>query len=124
MSTSAAAGAKKKAPQPDSAVAVAAAAAREAARARRRQQARQRVYGDEFMDMNVDVDPDWDEPATLASERGAGNLGFAGTARKETAAAAGLTTLAGDEFGGGPSMPMIPGTWDPENSEGAHDSEG
>ena len=31
-------------------------------------------------------------------------LGFAGTARKESAAgAAGLTTLAGDEFGGGPT---------------------
>ena len=68
------------------------------------------------MDMNVDVEPDWAGPAggrAVASDRGAGNLGFAGTAVKETAAqAAGLTTLVGDEFGGGPRMPMVPGTWD------------
>lgn len=73
--------------------------------------------------MNVDVDPDWDEPATTASDRGAGNLGFAGTARKEAVAAAGLTALAGDEYGDGPSMPMIPGTWAPQDGNGAHDSE-
>ena len=73
------------------------------------------------MDMNIDVDPDWGAPAgeepvasTVASDQGAGNLGFAGTAAKETAAkAAGLTTLAGDEFGGGPKMPMMPATWEP-----------
>ncbi|MCV7409935.1 hypothetical protein AWC05_23270 [Mycobacterium florentinum] len=111
MSAGAAAGAKKKAPEPDSA----AAAAREQARAWRRRRARQHGHDDEFMDMNVDVDPDWGAlPAGVskASDRGAGNLGFTGTARKETAAAAGLTTLAGDEFGGGPRMPMLPGSWD------------
>ncbi|WP_369827524.1 hypothetical protein [Mycobacterium sp. 1482292.6] len=27
------------------------------------------------------------------------------------AAAAGLTTLTGDEFGDGPSAPMLPGSW-------------
>ncbi|WP_297774460.1 PPE family protein [Mycobacterium sp.] len=117
MSASAAAGAKKKAPEPDSAAVVAASAAREAARTRRRRRARQRGSGDEFMDMNVDVDPDWDEPTT-ASQRGAGNLGFAGTGRREPVAAAGLTTLARDAFGGGPGMPMIPGTWDPEDGKG------
>ncbi|WAC91213.1 PPE family protein [Mycobacterium sp. Aquia_213] len=125
MSASAAAGAKKKAPEPDSAAVAAAAAAREEARARRR--GRQRGYGDEFMDMNVDVDPDWGGPPSLAAEasdRGAGHLGFAGTARKETAAAAGLTTLAGDEFGGGPRMPMLPGSWDQQGSAGRHDSDG
>jgi PPE-repeat protein len=135
MSTSASASARKKAPEPDTAAAAAAAAAREAAWARRRRRAKQRGYSDEFMDMNVEVDPDWGTPpggepvaSTVASDRGAGNLGFAGTAAKETAAeAAGLTTLAGDEFGGGPRMPMLPGTWDPNGggdaSEGAHDSE-
>jgi PPE-repeat protein len=75
------------------------------------------------MDMNVDVDPDWEatrEPvtATAASERGAGALGFAGTATKKgsqtSADATGLTTLPGDEFGGGPRMPMLPGTWGPD----------
>jgi PPE-repeat protein len=73
------------------------------------------------MDLDVGVDPEWQEPAPTASERHAGNLGFAGTARNETAAPAGLTTLAGDEFGGGPSMPMIPGTWAPEEGSGSHD---
>ncbi len=73
--------------------------------------------------MNVDVDPDWDDPTTTASGRGAGNLGFAGTARKEPVAAAGLTTLARDEFGGGPSMPMVPGTWAPEDGKGVRDND-
>ncbi|MGH7734496.1 MAG: hypothetical protein ACREOE_12550, partial [Gemmatimonadales bacterium] len=122
MSTSASDSAKKKAPEPDAAAAAAAAASREQARARRRRRAGLRGYGDEFMDMNVEVDPDWgappgEEPAvsTVASDQGAGNLGFAGTVRKETVAeAAGLTTLAGDEFGGGPTMPMVPGSWGPD----------
>ncbi|MGO8938237.1 MAG: PPE family protein [Mycobacterium sp.] len=122
MSTSASSSAKKKAPEPDTVAAAAAAAARGAARARRRRRAKQRGYGDEYMDMNVEVDPDWGGPpgdgpvaSTVASDRGAGSLGFAGTAAKETAAeAAGLATLAGDEFGGGPRMPMLPGSWDPD----------
>ncbi|OBH02476.1 hypothetical protein A5696_10995 [Mycobacterium sp. E2699] len=117
MGASASSSAKRKAPEPDTAgAAVAAAAAREAARARRRQRARQRGYGDEYMDMNVDVDPDRGgsraEPG--AFDRGAGTLGFAGTGRTKAAAeAAGLTTLADDEFGGGPRMPMLPNTWGP-----------
>ena len=118
MSAGASSGAKRKAPEPDAAAVAAAVAAREAARARRRQRQRQRGYGDEFMDMNIDVDPDWGTPSggqTTGSDRGAGDLGFAGTAREESVAeAAGLTTLAGDEFGGGPRMPMLPGTWDPD----------
>jgi PPE-repeat protein len=62
--------------------------------------------------MNVEVDPDW---SARASDRGAGSLGFAGTAAKKAGAeAAGLTTLAGHEFGGGPRTPMLPGTWDPD----------
>ena len=56
----------------------------------------------------------------MASDQGAGNLGFAGTAAKEAAVkAAGLTTLAGDEFGGGPRAPMLPGTWDPDKGRDA-----
>ena len=40
-------------------------------------------------------------------------MGFAGTARGDAAVeAAGLATLAGDGFGGGPSVPMVPGTWE------------
>ncbi|QUR68075.1 PPE family protein [Mycobacterium spongiae] len=119
-SATAIAGAKKKAPEPDSAAA--AAAAREQRRARRRKRVIQRGYGDEFLDMNAEVDPDWGTPpdeepiaSTAASDLGAGDLGFAGTARKEAAAeAAGLTTMASDEFGDGPRIPMLPETWHPD----------
>ncbi len=115
MGASASSSAKRKAPEPDSAAAAAAASARAAARPRRRQRATQRDRGDEFADMNIDVDPDWNGPAsTAASDRGAGELGFAGTAHRDSsAAAAGLRTLTADEFGSGPGMPMLPGTWDP-----------
>ena len=103
-------------------VAAAAAAASGRTRQRRRQRAKQRGYGDEFMDMNIDVDPDWGAPrggpvaSTAASDRGAGPLGFAGTVSKGSEQAAGLATLDCDEFGGGPTVPMVPGTWggDPE----------
>lgn len=73
--------------------------------------------------MNVDVDPDWKEPAATVSERGAENLGFAGTARREPVAAAGLTVLARDEFGDAPRVPMIPGTWAQQDGEGVRDND-
>ena len=120
-------GAQRKAPEPDiaAAAAVAAAAGQEKKKARRRLRAGMRGYGDEFMDMNVEVEPDWGArsgaelvASTVASDRGAGNLGFAGAAHKETVAgAAGLTTMPGDEFGGGPSVPLVPGTWEREQTE-------
>ena len=122
---SAGANAKRKAPEPDAAVAATAAAVRDQARARRRRRAKQRGYGDEFADMDVEVDPDWGAPpgeepvaSTVASDRGAGTLGFAGTVSKGSAQAAGLTTLSGNEFGGGPRMPMLPNTWNPETPDG------
>ncbi|BAX90643.1 PPE family protein [Mycobacterium shigaense] len=115
VSVAAGAGAKRKSPEPDTTAAAAAGAVRETARARRRRRARQRDHGDEFMEMNVDVDPDWGaDPVVSASDRGAGDLGFAGTARGRAAGAAGLTTLAPGEFGGGPRMPMLPGSWTPD----------
>ncbi|WP_009954990.1 hypothetical protein, partial [Mycobacterium intracellulare] len=45
-------------------------------------------------------------------------------ARKEPVAAAGLTTLAADEFGDAPRMPMVPGTWPPGDGKGAPGSGG
>jgi PPE-repeat protein len=76
------------------------------------------------MEMNVKVDPAWDTPtgdhpiaSTATSDHGAGPLGFAGTVRKGAVAqATGLTTLADDEFGGGPKMPMLPGTWNADQA--------
>jgi PPE-repeat protein len=69
------------------------------------------------MDLDPDTQPD--APAgsarvgsAVASEQGAGTLGFAGTTPKDAAGpAAGLITLPGEAFGGGPRMPMMPGTW-------------
>jgi PPE-repeat protein len=117
MSAGAASRAKRKAPEPDSAAAVAAAAVGAQRQARRRRRAMLRDHGDEFADMNVEVNPDWDAPrgdASLASGNGAGPLGFAGTVRNEAVErTAGLTTLAGDEFGGGPTVPMVPHSWEP-----------
>jgi PPE-repeat protein len=97
--------------------AAAAAAAKEATRTRRRQRGKQTDQADEFMDMNVDVDPDWGA-STAASDRGAGPLGFAGTVPKSSEKATGLATLSDDGYGSGPSMPMLPGTWSPEPPQG------
>jgi PPE-repeat protein len=93
--------------------AVAAAAAAASGRVRRRRRAKQRGYGDEYMDMNVEVDPDWGAPT--ASDRGAGPMGFAGTVSRGVEQAAGLATLSSDEYGAGPTMPMLPTTWGPDS---------
>jgi PPE-repeat protein len=132
MSTSA--GAKKKASEPDIAAAAAATATtREKARARRRRATViERGWGVEYMDFEDDPGPGPGAPlegarvvSTAASDRGAGSLGFAGTATKERITeAAGLTTLAGDAFGGGPNMPMMPSTWRDDPDERAHQGEG
>ncbi len=96
--------------------AAAATAALDKTAARRRRRAKQRGYGDEFMDMDVEVDPDWADSAVgepVASDRGAGTAGFAGTVdRHSSKQATGLITLGRDEFVGGPVTPMIPATWD------------
>ncbi|MGD1256929.1 PPE family protein [Mycobacterium seoulense] len=107
-----------KAPAATIPAAGAAAASRAQARARRRKRAAMRDHADEFADMDADFDvpPDYGDeewPAVAASGAGAGTLGFAGTARTGRAfRAAGLTKLTDGEFGGGPRVPMMPGTWD------------
>jgi PPE-repeat protein len=95
-------------------------------RTRRRRRAMQHDHYDEFADMDVDVDPDWGAQddrelvaAAVASGNGAGSLGFTGTVVKDSSAASGgLATLSSNGFGDGPRMPMLPGTWSPEASEG------
>ncbi|BBU23089.1 PPE family protein [Mycobacterium xenopi] len=125
MSSSASSSAKRKAPE--SGTAAAAAAARDRARAQRRRRAQLRGHGDEFMAMNVEVEPDWGEPpgddpaaSTAASDHGGGPLGFAGTVTGEATRAAGLTRLAGDDTSGNPGVPMVPATWrnGPESTDG------
>jgi PPE-repeat protein len=62
----------------------------------------------------MDLDP---ELTVTPSDRGAGSLGFSGTAGKVSAGTAtGLATLTDDDFGSGPRMPMMPGTWGPDSA--------
>lgn len=75
--------------------------------------------GYEYMDLDQDLDflpggspHDRQAASTGVSDQDAGPLGFAGVAPKsDTGQATGLTTLADETFGGGPRMPMMPGTW-------------
>ncbi|UKN41836.1 PPE family protein [Mycobacterium lepromatosis] len=95
------------------------ASAREQVRARRRRSvAQERGHREECVTMDTGFDaavPSSEgQPGTRVSDRGVGCFGFSGTVRKEAVVeVAGLTTLAGDDFGGGPTMPMVPGTWAP-----------
>jgi PPE-repeat protein len=107
--------ARLKAPAESAAVA-AAAATRRRARKRKHQQAFKHDFADATMD--YEVDPDWDGPSpdgpvasTAASGSGAGSLGFAGAVANAGEQATGLATLPDDDFGGGPSVPMLPHTW-------------
>lgn len=111
-----------KAPAATIPAAGAAAASRAQSRARRRRRAALHDHADEFADMDSDfgVPPDFGDEeelaAAVASAQGAGTLGFAGTTQRQKAfQAAGLTKLADDDFGGGPRMPMVPGTWERPN---------
>jgi PPE-repeat protein len=113
---------KSEEPSPDDVDAPAAAAAgakaKKKARARRRRggTATERAYRYEFMDLDQDPDPGigTDHPhAARPSEDSAGPLGFAGaTAKSGVAQAAGLATLTRDGLSDGPSVPMMPSTWD------------
>ena len=67
--------------------------------------------GHEYIDLD-------DEPTVYPSTQGAGPLGFSGTATKVSAGAAtGLATLAEDDFGSAPRMPMMPSTWGNDSPE-------
>ncbi|KWX21550.1 hypothetical protein AFM11_25450 [Mycolicibacterium wolinskyi] len=93
-------------------------AARRKRRRKRGAEVEEHAYADAYMDYE---DPGADpapEPRTgvRASERGAGAMGFSGTAARSDAAAAGLTTLSGDSFDDRPVSPMLPGTWNPDDT--------
>nr|WP_234783074.1 PPE domain-containing protein [Mycolicibacter sinensis] len=91
----------KKAPNPDAASAAAAAAAQYRGRVRTRRRRRAHDEANEFADL----------VATSASTTGAGALGLAGAQAKADRAAVGLTTLAAEGFGGGPTVPLLPESW-------------
>ncbi|WP_272868832.1 PPE family protein [Mycobacteroides salmoniphilum] len=98
-------------------VATAATAAARQAR-RRRDRSKQEGRAVEYMDMDATPAPDRGGPSTTASHRGAGPMGFSGTASRKDTAAAGLATLStDDDFSEGARAPMIPNTWDPDGSD-------
>lgn len=111
-----------KAPAADIVAASAAAAAasslaKRKARRKRKQTVQERGYADAYMDYEPEPDPEpapRTQPRTSASARGATTIGFTGTVAESDSEAAGLTELAGDSFGGGPTDPMLPGDWDRE----------
>jgi PPE-repeat protein len=92
------------------------AAARQARR--RRDRSKQEGRAVEYMDMGAAVALDRNEPSATASHRGAGPMGFTGTASRQDTAAAGLARLGrSDDFSEGARAPMIPNTWDPDGSD-------
>lgn len=92
-------------PAPDDVGAPAAAAADQRARARRRRgaAAKDLGYRYEFMDPE----------AVWACAQSAGSLGFAGAAAKSDGRQpAGLITVTGEGLSDGPTVPMMPSSWD------------
>lgn len=100
-----------------SAAAAASSLAKRKARRKRAQPIHQRQYADAYLDYEPEEDAAPPQPVSrpqvAASEKGAGTVGFTGAAAKSDAErASGLTELAGDTFGGGPTEPLLPGDWD------------
>ncbi|KZS65762.1 PPE family protein [Mycobacterium pseudokansasii] len=115
-----------KAPSVGVAAPAAADSAREQRHARRRRKATapQRQYADEFMDVDSDAEnglpedvEDVGDLRAAVSSRGAGAIGFGGTAATDNARAAGLITLPAHGFDDGPTSPMLPATWDSDGSD-------
>ncbi|OBA84146.1 hypothetical protein A9W99_06520 [Mycobacterium sp. 1164966.3] len=110
VSSSARSRARKQAAQPDHDQAEPIAATpKEETETHRRRRAKAQMLGRgyEYMDLEPDSE-------TAASGEGAGTQGFAGTAAKTRAGQpAGLITLT-EEALGGPRMPMMPRTWEPD----------
>ena len=101
----------KKDAEPETVATPAATVARQPAGRRRRRRARLIDRGYEYMDVH-DASDSGDDRAAAASTHGAESQGFTGTAHKSGAGqAAGLTALASDLSGGGPTLPMTPSSW-------------
>ncbi|WP_273734071.1 PPE domain-containing protein [Mycolicibacterium septicum] len=100
-----------------SAAALAAGRARGRSRRRRGADLRERGYRDEFMTMDDDTGPAVTAPPRVeVSARGTGKQGaaggFAGTRHNSGVAdAEGLVTLESDPLRGGPTNPLLPGSW-------------
>ncbi|MGE0214451.1 PPE family protein [Mycolicibacterium sp.] len=88
-------------------------------RRRMKEEIKGRAYADAYLDDVDDDEPPGPQPQVFASTRGAGPMGFAGTVPTGTQAA-GLTTLEGDAFGGGPTVPMLPGSSDEQHHHHHH----
>ncbi|OBK43650.1 PPE family protein [Mycobacterium sp. 1081908.1] len=88
----------------DANTAAAASAKRESGRRRVRAASKDRAHRYEYLDLESD--------GVAISDRGAGALGFPGTAAKSgPGPAAGLTTLTGDGLSDGPTLPLMPSSW-------------
>ncbi|OBB96498.1 PPE domain-containing protein [Mycobacterium sp. 852002-40037_SCH5390672] len=73
------------------------------------------------------LDPEWDAQwaggsnvagqvnSAIESDRGAAQLGHAAATTVTEQRAAGLTRLAGDAYGGAPTVPMMPTNWRPDS---------
>jgi PPE-repeat protein len=87
------------------------------ARARRRRAAtaKDHAHRFEYMDLDQELLPGFDDEdphAAHPSGEGAGSLGFAGAAAKPAVSqASGLATLTGDGLSDRPAMPMMPSSW-------------
>jgi PPE-repeat protein len=111
-----------KAPSVGIPAAAAAVSARDKRRARSRGRATvlERQHSVGFMDLDGDDGPgsrSVNDPLVAASTRGAGPMGFGGITAKGNGDATGLITLPADAFGGVPTSPMLPSTWDSEGRE-------
>lgn len=116
-------GSKAQSPASDSAAEES--AARRASRSRRRRRTQVRDHGNQFADMNVEVDAEWESTTgdgPIASRGSAGALGFGGSVVKPGVQEVGLATLVRDSFDGVPIEPLLPASWTDPSTGGAADN--
>ncbi|HLR99130.1 MAG TPA: hypothetical protein VK069_05995, partial [Mycolicibacillus parakoreensis] len=112
------------------AAAAAASAARRRARGHRRTAGRAPGRGREYLTVSAPADAETSESAETSavsgSGRGAGGVGFAGVTEKPAvASAAGLATLSQSDPGvEGVRLPLLPGSWEPDDAQRPPDDHG